>query len=46
MKKLRLTATKPGADRRVQIIYLTAEGHALAGSLEPIWIASIARLQV
>ena len=39
MKKLRLTKTKPGADRRLQMICLTAEGEALAESLEPIWNA-------
>ncbi len=39
MKKLRLIKTKPGADRRLQMICLTAEGEALAGSLEPIWTA-------
>lgn len=39
MKKLRLTRPKPGADRRLQMICLTAEGEALAESLEPIWNA-------
>lgn len=39
MKKLRLTTTKPGADRRLQMICLTAQGEALAESLEPIWNA-------
>lgn len=37
MKKLRLTGTKPGVDRRLQIICLTAKGQALAETLEPIW---------
>lgn len=39
MKKLRLTKTKPGADRRIQMIGLTAKGKELARSLEPIWTA-------
>lgn len=39
MKKLSLTRTKAGADRRLQMICLTAQGEALAESLEPIWSA-------
>ena len=39
MKKLRLTTTKPRADRRLQMICLTAQGEELAESLEPIWNA-------
>lgn len=39
MKKLRLIRTKPGADRRLQMICLTAQGEALAESLESIWNA-------
>lgn len=40
MKKLQLTKTKPGADRRHQMIGLTAKGQALAEALDPIWSAT------
>jgi DNA-binding MarR family transcriptional regulator len=40
MRKLRLTGAKAGADRRLQLICLTARGRAVAETLEPVWGAT------
>jgi DNA-binding MarR family transcriptional regulator len=40
MKRLSLTRAKPGTDRRIQIIDLTAKGRTLAQRLESVWNAT------
>jgi DNA-binding MarR family transcriptional regulator len=40
MKKVGLITTKPGRDRRNQIIRLTSKGQSLAERLQPVWSAT------